>query len=203
MNPYLDLQGEIFIWNVLVMLLHFLTFIHTFYLCWIHFSTTGVNTNTTTYNNYTGGYTRVSNGHNCSRVTSKEECEHAARQLELAGTVASEESISSWPPYCYFASGQTLWFNQNGNSSKKCKPSRVCICKEMPGKVEASVDFIWKMTKLRWNWASARVSRYLFNRSEYHHHHFPPGLYFWCHRMLPKGQPHQWRALCADELERD
>ena len=72
------------------------------------------------------GYTRVTSGSTCDRVTSKAKCEEAARQLGLSDTTAAEETVSDWPPYCYFTSA--LWFNY-GNSVNECNSNdRVCIC---------------------------------------------------------------------------
>ena len=86
----------------------------------------------------TGRYVRVMNGTNCERVTSKKECEEAARQLRLSDTEAWNETMThSWPPYCYFSQhgGQhVLYFNEYGNSAAHCKETeKECICKETAG----------------------------------------------------------------------
>ena len=82
-----------------------------------------------------GGYIRVTSGSTCERVTSKTECEEAARQLGLSDTVASEETKSNWPPYCYL-NINALYFNINGNTTSHCNSnSRICICKETPGNI--------------------------------------------------------------------
>ena len=82
-----------------------------------------------------GGYIRVTSGSTCERVTSKAECEEAARQLGLSDTVALEESKSNWPPYCY-VNINALYFNINGTATSHCNSnSRICICKETSGKI--------------------------------------------------------------------
>ena len=88
----------------------------------------------------TGRYVRVMNGTNCERVTSKKECEEAARQLRLSDTEAlrhNETKTHSWPPYCYFSQhgGQhVLYFNEYGDSAAHCKYTvQECICKETAG----------------------------------------------------------------------
>ena len=48
---------------------------------------------------------------------SKEDCEEAAMQLGLPDTEASEETVSNWPPYCYFHIGNQLWFNNDARFS--------------------------------------------------------------------------------------
>ena len=80
-------------------------------------------------------YTRVKSGTTCERVTSKAECEQAARQLGLSVTVAKVVTESDWPPNCYFyngdshGNGKTLYFNNDHNAASECNPgSRVCIC---------------------------------------------------------------------------
>ena len=79
-------------------------------------------------------YTMVTSGSTCKRVTSKADCEEAARQLGLSDTEASEETVATWPPYCYFYNGQSLYFNNNANATSQCNPdSRVCICEKIPG----------------------------------------------------------------------
>ena len=47
-------------------------------------------------------YSRVANGSYCESVTSKEECEEAAIQLNLSDISAKEETENDYPPFCYF-----------------------------------------------------------------------------------------------------
>ena len=85
-------------------------------------------------------YTGVTSGSTCERVTSKADCEQAARQLGLSVTVAKVVTESDWPPNCYFyngdshGNGKTLYFNNDHNAASECNPgSRVCICKKTSG----------------------------------------------------------------------
>ena len=78
-------------------------------------------------------------------MTSKEECEKAAKQLNLTDTTADNETTKDWPPYCYFIQQKKtretiLYFNNRSDSGMHCKSAelwdgRECICKE--GKVES------------------------------------------------------------------
>ena len=79
-------------------------------------------------------YTSVTSGSTCKRITSKAECEEASSHLDLSDNVASKETVSDYPPYCYFYRGQELWFNDHGDSDASCTSENVCICKN--GKVE-------------------------------------------------------------------
>ena len=82
-------------------------------------------------------YNSVTSGSTCKRITSKVECEEASRHLDLSDNVASGETESDYPPYCYFYRGNgvvELWFNDNGNSESSCTSEYVCICKN--GEVE-------------------------------------------------------------------
>ena len=77
------------------------------------------------------GYTGISIGSECKRVTSKAECEEAAIQLGLSDLEASEETAPDWPPYCYFYQMKTLYFNNDGYAISECDDySKVCICKK-------------------------------------------------------------------------
>ena len=78
-------------------------------------------------------YTRVTSGPFCQRITSKTECEEAAKELGLSGTEAEEETVSDWPPNCYFSTdgdGAGLWFNNDGDSAEHCDRNQICICKK-------------------------------------------------------------------------
>jgi len=77
-----------------------------------------------------GEYIIVTSGSTCERVTSKEECEEAARQLGLSDTTAAEETSYSYPPYCYFYNGSSLYFNNQLNSDTVCSSYDPCICKK-------------------------------------------------------------------------
>ena len=87
-------------------------------------------------------YTGVtSESYGCERVTSKADCEQAARQLGLSVTVAEVVTESDWPPNCYFyngdshGNGKTLYFNNDHNAVSECNDSKICICKKAPGTV--------------------------------------------------------------------
>ena len=85
------------------------------------------------------GYYLVTSGSACERITSKEECEEAARQLGLSDTNAAGENVSDWPPYCYSIDGRSLYFNNNGYSTSRCSAERLCICKEVSGKAGSQI----------------------------------------------------------------
>ena len=61
-------------------------------------------------------------------MTTKVECEAAARGLGLSDTTATEESTSDWPPYCYFYRNE-LYFNTAFGSSASCFDQVQCVCK--------------------------------------------------------------------------
>ena len=88
---------------------------------------------------YVDGYIKVTSGSTCDRITSKAECQEAARKLGLANTVAFEMTNSHWPPYCFFNKGQSLWYNNNANAASKCNKKKVCICKETWGSMDWSL----------------------------------------------------------------
>ena len=74
-------------------------------------------------------YAMVSSGSTCERVTSKAECEEAARQLSLMDTSAYELSDSNYPAYCYYKpSDEELYFNSNTDNTN-CTSERNCLCK--------------------------------------------------------------------------
>ena len=57
------------------------------------------------------GYVKVTSGTDCTRITTKANCEAAA------GGPATEETADGWPPYCYLYHSQP-YFNKytNGNN---------------------------------------------------------------------------------------
>ena len=62
-------------------------------------------------------------------MTSKSDCEEAARQLGFSDTSATEEDVGNWPPYCYLHNGRTLYFNKRSNGARDCdSQTAVCIC---------------------------------------------------------------------------
>ena len=75
-------------------------------------------------------YYRVTEGSTCERVTSKAECELAAKQLDLSDTEALVEDKSDWPPFCYLYKGRSLFYNTAGNNASECNSDSVCICKK-------------------------------------------------------------------------
>ena len=80
-------------------------------------------------------YAMVSSGSTCQRVTSKAECEEAARQLGLIDTGASELSNSEFPAYCYYKPAEEhLYFNTNTDNTL-CTSERNCLCKRNTGEV--------------------------------------------------------------------
>ena len=90
-------------------------------------------------------YTMVTSGSTCERVTSKAECEEAARQLGLSDTTADDDGqdgVNYDPPFCYFESG-SLKFNSLATNTGPCTTSDQCICSTIAtvgrSKHEASV----------------------------------------------------------------
>ena len=93
-----------------------------------------------TFMAYPRYYTTVKDASNCQwPITSKEECEEAARELEgldvheQLGTSASLQSNQHFPPFCYsfwtgFNTERTLWFNNMGSSTTTCNNFDICIC---------------------------------------------------------------------------
>ena len=77
------------------------------------------------------GYKKVTSGTTCERITSKTECEEAARQLgeQDDDDAASEETSSGYPPYCYLFNTATLYMNNAGSSPVECSSNNICICK--------------------------------------------------------------------------
>ena len=84
-----------------------------------------------------GGTLEGGNDDTCERLGSKAECEKAAEQLGLTNTVASEETKSDMPPYCYYK-GDKLWFNYMYTSYPStfppCDNTNVCICEATSGR---------------------------------------------------------------------
>ena len=86
-------------------------------------------------------YIMVTSGSTCKRVTSKADCEEAARQLGISDTEASEETVADYPPYCYFYMGRSLYFNNNGNATSQCNSeSRACICQKKSDENNGTID---------------------------------------------------------------
>ena len=72
---------------------------------------------------------RVTSGSSCERITTKEDCETAARELGLSDAEADVNDDASYPPYCYFHKSGHLIFNTNGQATAPCSDLRSCICK--------------------------------------------------------------------------
>ena len=83
------------------------------------------------------GYVVVTSGTNCTRITTKADCEAAASELGAVGLTAAEETASTYPPYCYLYDGRWLYFNKytDGNNEACGAGSKECLCVE-PGKME-------------------------------------------------------------------
>lgn len=81
-------------------------------------------------------YTNVTMGSSCERITTKEDCEDAARELRLSDTTAWEETNAKWPPGCY-VNVKYLYFNKNSSATTKCNSlNMVCICKKSSDKFD-------------------------------------------------------------------
>ena len=88
------------------------------------------------------GYYLVTSGTACERITSRIECEEAARKLGLFYDTSAEGANTSiyWPPYCYYDLLEGLFFNVDGNSTSQCSASdRICICKKTSGKAGSQI----------------------------------------------------------------
>ena len=73
-------------------------------------------------------YHLVSFGTSCEHVTSKDECEAAARMLGLKNTKANDESTDILPPYCFYKNS-SLSYNTRSSSNATCSLYGRCICK--------------------------------------------------------------------------
>ena len=76
----------------------------------------------------------VKSGMSCDRISTKEECEGAARALGATDTTAVTGSHTSDPPYCFLEgdgtlAGTQLWFNTLTSSTDSCSNDDMCICK--------------------------------------------------------------------------
>jgi len=76
-------------------------------------------------------YKAVYSGRACERITSRRECEAAARQRGLKKTWALEEDTRIGPPYCYYWRQSGLYFNNNFDSAKECSIAQGCLCKDV------------------------------------------------------------------------
>ena len=71
----------------------------------------------------------------CERITTEEDCETAARNLNLSDITAysAKGDPKTWPPYCYYKPGnpnnRKLFFNTDFNSTASCSSERNCLCK--------------------------------------------------------------------------
>ena len=90
-------------------------------------------------------YTKVTSGTGCERITSKEECERAAKALGLSDTTATTITNPNAPPYCFNYKGscnagvscQGLKYNTEGDLTIACSSIRDCLCKGQ-GKLSAT-----------------------------------------------------------------
>ena len=74
-------------------------------------------------------YHLVTSGTSCVRVTSKDECEAAARMLGLSDTTAIVDYVYKWPPYCLHSNGLLYYNTRAYESTTECSSSYKCICK--------------------------------------------------------------------------
>ena len=81
-------------------------------------------------------YSRVANGSRCERVTSREECEKAARQLNVSKFTAREEDELRYPQFCYLyktKKEEILYFNKHNSTNSNCNSDHICICRKASG----------------------------------------------------------------------
>ena len=83
------------------------------------------------------GYTLVTRGNSCARITTKKECEMSARAMGLPDTTAVQFRDFCYPPFCYYKTvneGQNrrkgLKFNTAADSSMPCHTLRQCLCQD-------------------------------------------------------------------------
>ena len=80
-------------------------------------------------------YSLVTNGHNCNRVTTIDQCEEAAQLLGMddvtADVLPPDVDADDRPPYCFYKTGERhvgLKFNPKGDSTTACDEIRACVC---------------------------------------------------------------------------
>ena len=81
-------------------------------------------------------YSRVADGSYCERVTSKKECEEAARLLNVSEINAREETENDYPPFCYLYKTEKedlLYFNKHNLTDSNCNSDHICICRKASG----------------------------------------------------------------------
>merc|ERR1712038_307063 len=71
------------------------------------------------------GYTSLTNGNVCKRISTRADCETAAGFLGLSKTTATTNDVSYRPPYCYYMPGKNqLYFNTAFTSTTSCSNDR-------------------------------------------------------------------------------
>ena len=98
----------------------------------------------------------------CKPLTSKRDCETAARELGLPDTTATLVKSRKYPAHCSLFESK-LYFNKNINSPKKCHRSRKkCICNDDTN--ESKFSFRYKMhhTKFSGYW-NCKEWKYFLN----------------------------------------
>ena len=91
------------------------------------------------------GHKVVTSGTTCERITTKEECEKAAKELGYKNLSNDEDFVAvekegDGVPYCYLSMLQNLIFNKNGGSTKPCSGLSQCFCKTTRGKGASIYD---------------------------------------------------------------
>ena len=82
------------------------------------------------------GYVKVTSGTDCTRITTKADCNAAAGQMSDAGRPATEENANGWPPYCYLYHSQPYFNKYTNSNNQPCGAgSMECLCVD-PGKME-------------------------------------------------------------------
>ena len=79
------------------------------------------------------GYRLFTSGDSCERLTTKQECDAAAKELGLKNpsgySEASEVSGDHRPPYCLWHQDTFIWFSTSFHTSVSCSETTKCICK--------------------------------------------------------------------------
>ena len=103
-------------------------------------------------------YSLVTAGRECIRITTKDQCEKAAKSLGMddveASTVEGKFQETN-PPFCFYKQDELhrhrLRFNWNGAGMGNCSTVRNCLCLTKEGKYSS------KMSRLKENYQNKQI----------------------------------------------